>query len=946
MYKVVNKTLQVISVIACAIAVLVFAACPDSPDNTSSLETVATPTANPPAGTYTAAQTVALFCTTPGAVIYYTLNGTTPTVSSALYASPIAINTTTTTTIKAIAVKSGMKGSGILSAVYNIDQTDWETVVAPTADLAEGVHPSAQTVTLSCATPGAAIHYTTDGTTPTASSVLYASPIPINATSTLKAIAVKTGMKDSGILTLVYTINQGTVAAPTANPPGGSYNSTQYVYLSTETPAAAIYYTLNGDEPNTDSILYTDYDYIEVNDTTTIKAIAVKNGMNDSTVMSEIYIFERKITIRYGEYTGQLGAFPDIPLTIPTIGQISLTIENYDDLNNKGLVWDYISGEYVEQDTLSWFSLVSSVPNTSFNDLPANIKNRIITDGITIYLNTTSASKTDLLLTHVHYLRYAFTDQGVPMDKIFVNAPESKFTPVYDGWNWVYLSSYRIGWQLYESKSFFDFYPRGTTELINGIYIAGNPDGKTYTLMYGRAMKVSSIGWETPQWSGQYREGDYYEDVMEMRSPIIGIGLEKAAGGILSLASDDVRVQGVVSTGQSTNIDNFTRYENILKEHGLHPSQGVFLNHSNIQIVLPENVYPEDVPAIESNVAANGMLDFIYLYYNPPKGYITGSDPVMEDSKSRLPKMGPYFRWEGNSQTFINYLTFDGMYLPQGVTTRSIGGVTCNNMNRKGERRTSGDPSSYGTGGMPNADFIGNITVQMANYLRSALGISEFRNTNIVGDGSEWSGATDTAILPDTVNVGLIGDYYNIVILRGRFHGVTDILGRTPEYISQGANPRKGYFNVWSNVLRETRVTKFDIVRVRGTGGGNIVTGSISWGNESRLVVYDKKYTGTVTGAQTLRPNHRAFVIGNIVKLTGGSIPNADATAYQGDDETEPVPSPNEEDWIKFGNGATTGFTSGVTYVNDMPQLAANYAALPSSYKITQSEFDNLPVVE
>ena len=65
-----------------------------------------------------------------------------------------------------------------------------------------------QTVTLSDSTPGAGIWYTTDGSAPDTSSPqthLYAGPITITATTTLKAIATKTGYTPSGVLTQVYT---------------------------------------------------------------------------------------------------------------------------------------------------------------------------------------------------------------------------------------------------------------------------------------------------------------------------------------------------------------------------------------------------------------------------------------------------------------------------------------------------------------------------------------------------------------------------------------------------------------------------------------------------------------------------------------------------------------------------------------------------------------------
>lgn len=80
---------------------------------------VETPSSNPASGTFSSAQTISLSSGTPGASIYYTLNGSTPSVSSTLYSSPISISSTKI--IKAIAIKSGMTDSEIFSATFTIN---------------------------------------------------------------------------------------------------------------------------------------------------------------------------------------------------------------------------------------------------------------------------------------------------------------------------------------------------------------------------------------------------------------------------------------------------------------------------------------------------------------------------------------------------------------------------------------------------------------------------------------------------------------------------------------------------------------------------------------------------------------------------------------------------------------------------------------------------------
>jgi hypothetical protein len=77
----------------------------------------AAPSLTPAPGTYTSTQMVTL--TDPGATIYYTTNGTTPTHNSAVYTGPIVVSSTTT--VMAIGSQSGLSDSGVATGIYTIN---------------------------------------------------------------------------------------------------------------------------------------------------------------------------------------------------------------------------------------------------------------------------------------------------------------------------------------------------------------------------------------------------------------------------------------------------------------------------------------------------------------------------------------------------------------------------------------------------------------------------------------------------------------------------------------------------------------------------------------------------------------------------------------------------------------------------------------------------------
>ena len=247
---------------------------------------IATPMITPAGQTSPFPVSVVVTAPTANTALHVTTDGSTPTGASPLYTGPIAVPNQTSRTIKAIATRAGWTTSAVATAAYVIT----DTVEIPSFSIPSGTYTSAQSLVLSTGTIGAQIRFTTDGSPATITSPLYSSPIPLasGTTQTIRARAFLATWGDSQEGTETYTIT-GTVATPTATPPGGTFSTPQSVSLSVTTPGAIIRFTTDGTPVTATSSAYAAPIVVGAASTVTVRARGFLATWADSAELNETY---------------------------------------------------------------------------------------------------------------------------------------------------------------------------------------------------------------------------------------------------------------------------------------------------------------------------------------------------------------------------------------------------------------------------------------------------------------------------------------------------------------------------------------------------------------------------------------------------------------------------------------------------------------------------------
>ena len=313
------------------------------------LPEAAVPEITPNGADFETSQEVTITCDTPGATILYTTDGSDPSYSSGyqtgeVYSEPFTV--TRTTTVKAIAYVPGeYDPSAVASATFTrttmpelVPGQEYAVTISvddPQWELTSYVHTQAVVTADQNGTLSMKLTYLQDwqGNKVSALSMYQVEnsddPQDLTALEIVPASG-EVGYKTiSGISNIVlpyygvkqnysgtYQLSNGTygtytlsvqwdtahqqtasVATPVISPNEGSIYEETEVTITCDTPDATIYYTLDGTTPTQESTQYTGP--FTINQTTTVKAIAVKDGMGSSFEATATYTWSL-----LGQFTG------------------------------------------------------------------------------------------------------------------------------------------------------------------------------------------------------------------------------------------------------------------------------------------------------------------------------------------------------------------------------------------------------------------------------------------------------------------------------------------------------------------------------------------------------------------------------------------------------------------------------------------------------------------
>ncbi|MCL5057355.1 MAG: chitobiase/beta-hexosaminidase C-terminal domain-containing protein [Actinobacteria bacterium] len=116
-------------------------------------------------------------------------------------------------------------------------------------------------------------------------------------TAIITVAAAKTGYAGATVIFTVTVCSRDKVENPIASPAAGTYNSARSVSLSASTEGSVIWYTTDGSDPRSSGTRQQYSTAIIVDESKTINAYAVKEGLTDSDVVPFTYVINAEAVI-------------------------------------------------------------------------------------------------------------------------------------------------------------------------------------------------------------------------------------------------------------------------------------------------------------------------------------------------------------------------------------------------------------------------------------------------------------------------------------------------------------------------------------------------------------------------------------------------------------------------------------------------------------------------
>ncbi len=213
--------------------------------------TVKTPTITPKLYLFNylyAGEKVEITCETEDAIIYYTTDGSIPTINSTMYTEPFELTAPSPSQrivkVSAIAIKEGMYDSVMAQTQYNVQDLANPSFSPSAGSITEGTQ-----VSITCRSPGAVIYYQIDS----GDYSIYENPITVNSSCVISAYSQLDGYDDMHS-SVCFTVSEPPATKtdfPVLSIPSGTINISDRIYISCPDENASIYYTVDGTDPRT-----------------------------------------------------------------------------------------------------------------------------------------------------------------------------------------------------------------------------------------------------------------------------------------------------------------------------------------------------------------------------------------------------------------------------------------------------------------------------------------------------------------------------------------------------------------------------------------------------------------------------------------------------------------------------------------------------------------------